>query len=36
MVKDLTEFVNQMDQLSELMLKLNDNLFFKKMIKMMS
>lgn len=34
-VSDLHDFVSQMDQLSELMLKLNDNVFFKQMIKMM-
>ena len=34
-INDLHDFVSQMDQLSELLLKLNDNLFFKKMIKMM-
>ena len=34
-ISDLHDFVTQMDQLSELMLKLNDNVFFKKMIKLM-
>ena len=34
-INDLHDFVSQMDQLSELMLKLNDNVFFKQMIKMM-
>ena len=34
--RELEEFISQMDQLSELMIKLNDNVFFKKMIKMMS
>ncbi len=34
-ISDLHDFVTQMDQLSELMLKLNDNIFFKKMIKLM-
>ena len=34
-ISDLHDFVSQMDQLSELMLRLNDNAFFKKMIKMM-
>ena len=33
-ISDLHDFVSQMDQLSELLLKLNDNTFFKKMIKM--
>ena len=32
-VKEIDDFVNQMDQLSELMIKMNDNLFFKKIIK---
>ena len=35
MIKELSEFVNQMDQLSSLMIKMNNNLFFKKMIKTM-
>ncbi|MBT34207.1 MAG: transcriptional regulator [Thalassobius sp.] len=34
MVKSLDEFISQMDQLSELMIKLNDNMFFKKVIQM--
>ena len=34
-INDLHDFVSQMDQLSELLLKLNDNTFFKKMIKIM-
>jgi DNA-binding transcriptional regulator GbsR (MarR family) len=34
-ISDLEEFVAQMNQLSELMIKLNDNAFFKKMIKML-
>ncbi len=33
-INELHDFVSQMDQLSELLLKLNDNTFFKKMIKM--
>jgi len=36
LIKELDDFVSQMDQMTELMLKLNDNVFFKKMIKMMS
>ena len=35
-IKELDDFIGQLDQLSELMLKLNDNIFFKKMIKVMS
>ena len=35
LIQDLEEFINQMDQLSELMSKLNDNVFFKKMVKML-
>lgn len=35
-IKELDDFVSQMDQLTELMLKLNNNLFFKKMIKLMA
>ncbi|UZR94854.1 GbsR/MarR family transcriptional regulator [Chondrinema litorale] len=34
MVKSLDEFISQMDQLSELMIRLNDNMFFKKVIQM--
>ena len=33
---DLDEFIKQLDQLSEIWLKLKDNFFFKKMIKTMS
>lgn len=36
LIKELDDFVSQIDQLSELMLKLNDNIFFKKMISMMA
>ena len=36
MVNDLHDFVSQMDQLSELLLKINDNAFFKRVIKMMT
>lgn len=36
MLKEIDDFVSQMDQLSELMIKMNDNLFFKKMIKVIS
>ena len=36
MVNDLHDFVSQMDQLSELLLKINDNAFFKRMIKIMT
>jgi len=35
LIGELEEFVSQMDQLSSLMVKLNDNVFFKKMIKML-
>jgi len=35
-INELHDFVNQMDQLSSLMVKMNNNLFFKKMIKSMS
>lgn len=33
---DLDDFIKQLDQLSEIWLKLKDNFFFKKMIKTMS
>lgn len=36
MVNELEDFIKQLDQLSELWLKLHDNMFFKKMIKVMS
>ena len=36
MVNDLHDFVSQIDQLSELLLKINDNAFFKRMIKMVT
>ncbi len=36
MVKDLEEFVQQIDKLSELMVKMNDNIFLKKMMKILS
>lgn len=35
-ISDLYDFVQQMEQLSDLMTQLNDNIFFKKMIKMLS
>ncbi len=35
-ITDLYDFVSQMEQLADLMVKLNDNAFFKKMIKMLS
>jgi DNA-binding transcriptional regulator GbsR (MarR family) len=36
MIKDLDEFITQMDKLSELMVKLNGNIFFQRMIKTLS
>ena len=33
---ELEDFIKQLDQLSEIWLKLKDNFFFKKMIKTMS
>ena len=36
LIADLDDFVNQLDQLSEIMVKLNDNIFFKKMIRLMA
>lgn len=36
LVKDLDEFILQLDQLSEIWLHLKDNFFFKKLIKSMS
>ena len=36
MVNDLHDFVSQLDQLSELLVKINDNAFFKRMIKMVT
>lgn len=36
LMADLDEFIKQLDQLSEIWLKLKDNYFFKKMIKTMS
>jgi len=35
-LEELNDFVNQMDQLTELMTKMKNNLFFKKMIKVVS
>ncbi|MDA9773346.1 transcriptional regulator [Saprospiraceae bacterium] len=36
LIKDLEDFVSQMDQLTSLMTKMNDNIFFKKMFKVIS
>lgn len=36
LIKELDEFLAQMDQLSELLVKMNDNKFFKKMIKFLT
>lgn len=36
LMEDLDDFIKQLDQLSEIWLKLKDNFFFKKMIKTMS
>lgn len=36
LMQDLDDFIKQLDQLSEIWLKLKDNFFFKKMIKTMS
>jgi DNA-binding transcriptional regulator GbsR (MarR family) len=36
LVNELDDFIKQLDQLSEIWLKLKDNFFFKKMIKTMS
>ena len=36
LVEELDDFIKQLDQLSEIWLKLKDNYFFKKMIKTMS
>lgn len=36
LMSDLDDFIKQLDQLSEIWLKLKDNFFFKKMIKTMS
>jgi DNA-binding transcriptional regulator GbsR (MarR family) len=36
LMEELDEFIKQLDQLSDIWLKLNDNYFFKKMIKTMS
>lgn len=33
MIKELDDFINQMDKLSELMVKLNGNVFFQRMLK---
>ena len=35
LMKDLDDFIKQLDQLSDIWLKLKDNFFFKKMIKTM-
>ena len=34
MIAALDDFINQMDQLTEIMIRLNDNMFFKKVIQM--
>lgn len=36
LIADLDEFVKQIDKLSELMVRMNDNIFFKKLIKTLS
>lgn len=36
LMQELDDFINQLDQLSDIWLKLKDNFFFKKMIKTMS
>lgn len=36
LIKELKEFVLQLDKLSEMAVRFNDNIVFKKMIKMMS
>lgn len=36
LIQELDDFIKQLDQLSELWLKMKDNYFFKKMIKVMS
>lgn len=36
LMEELDDFIKQLDQLSELWLKMKDNFFFKKMIKVMS
>ena len=36
LIEELDEFIRQLDKLSEIWLRLNDNFFFKKMIKTMS
>jgi len=36
LISDLHDFVTQLEQLADLMVRLNDNVFFKKMIKMLS
>lgn len=36
LINELDEFISQLDQLSDLMLKMNNNIFFKKMIKLIS
>ncbi len=35
-ITEISDFVNQMEQLADLMTQLNDNVFFKKMIKMLN
>jgi hypothetical protein len=36
LMSELEDFIKQLDQLSEIWLKLKDNFFFKKMIKTVS
>ncbi len=36
LIADLDEFVKQVDKLSDLMVRMNDNIFFKKLIKTLS